>query len=124
MALPPWDGTVCTPEPPSSQPWDGFAGDGSSVPGGVVRAAGAGVGGRGFTVVLVGVGAGLGRDLLGSGLAEGLGRTVAEGREEAAKAVGADCATGAVGLVDPTTKWTVIMTAVTLAPVHDSQMSR
>lgn len=54
----------------------------------------------------------------------GLGETLGRGVAEAAKSVGADCATGAVGLVDPTTKWTVMMTAVTLAAVHDSQMSR
>ncbi|MFI1398070.1 hypothetical protein [Streptomyces sp. NPDC020681] len=88
-----------------------------------MRAAGVGVAVRGFSVFRDGVGSGL-RDALGVvlGLRDGLG--VAEGDGEAAKSVGADCATGAVGLVDPTTKWTVMMTAVTLAAVQDSQMSR
>ncbi|MFF3325294.1 hypothetical protein [Streptomyces sp. NPDC002889] len=79
---------------------------------------------RGFPAVLDGVGDGVRALLVGVGLREGLGRAVAEECGEAAKSFGADCATGAVGLVDPTTKWTVIMTAVTLAAVHDSQMSR
>lgn len=37
---------------------------------------------------------------------------------------GADRATGGVCLVEPTTNWTVPSTAVTLAAVHDSHMSR
>ncbi|AWZ17590.1 hypothetical protein DRB96_42300 [Streptomyces sp. ICC1] len=37
---------------------------------------------------------------------------------------GADLATGGVCLVEPTTNWTVPSTAVTLAAVHDSHMSR
>ncbi len=79
--------------------------------------------GRGFSVFSEGIGSGL-RDALGlgAGLREGLARS--EGRADTAKSVGADWATGAVGLVDPTTKWTVMITAVTLAAVHDSQMSR
>jgi hypothetical protein len=69
-------------------------------------------------------GAASARARTGSGLGEALGRGVTEAcGEAAAKSLGADCATGAVGLVEPTTKWTVIMTAVTLAAVQDSQMS-
>ncbi|MGW0554133.1 hypothetical protein ACWDZ6_08050 [Streptomyces sp. NPDC002926] len=120
MTDPPWDEMVCTPEPPSSQPWlegvDGLSGGRE-----LVRAAGVGVAVRGFAALLEGVGSGL---VLAEALGVGSGRAVAEARAEAAKSVGADCATGAVGLVDPTTKWTVMMTAVTLAAVHDSQMSR
>ncbi|WP_405997788.1 hypothetical protein [Streptomyces sp. NBC_00829] len=111
---------VCTPAPPSSQPW--FAGADCSTGREVGRASGVGVA-RGFWVFLEGVGSGL-RDALGLGVGVGDGLWDAEGRAEAAKSFGADCATGAVGLVDPTTKWTVMMTAVTLAAVHDSQMSR
>lgn len=37
---------------------------------------------------------------------------------------GAERATGGLWLVDPTTNWTVASTAVTLAAVHDSHMSR
>ncbi|MER5464765.1 hypothetical protein ABT010_29600 [Streptomyces sp. NPDC002668] len=118
MTDPPWDEMVCTPEPPSSQPWlegaDGLSGGRE-----LGRAAGVGVAVRGFSALLEGVGSGL---ALAEALGVGVG--VAEARAEAAKSVGADCATGAVGLVDPTTKWTVMMTAVTLAAVHDSQMSR
>ncbi|MFJ8078139.1 hypothetical protein ACIQ7Q_30470 [Streptomyces sp. NPDC096176] len=86
-----------------------------------MRAAEVGVAVRGFSEVLDGEGL---RALgFGLGLREGLGRGDAEACG-AAKSFGADCATGAVGLVEPTTKWTVIITAVTLAAVHDSQMSR
>jgi len=88
----------------------------------VVRAAGVGVAVRGFSDALDGEG--LGALGFGLGLRDGLGRGVAEARGAAAKSFGADCATGAVGLVEPTTKWTVIITAVTLAAVHDSQMRR
>lgn len=125
MALPPRDEMVCTPEPPSWQPWfpAGFSSDGGSCGLGVAR----GVGGRdsrGLPAVFVGVGSGCRREALGEGV--GLGERVgrAEGVGEAEKSSGADCATGAVGLVEPTTKWTVNITAVTLAVVHDSQMSR
>ncbi|MET7617374.1 hypothetical protein [Streptomyces sp. NPDC005408] len=88
-----------------------------------MRAAGVGDAVRGLSVFRGGVGLdedGLG---VGSGLGEALGRGVSEACGEAAKSFAADCATGAVGLVEPTTKWTVIMTAVTLAVVQDSQMS-
>ncbi|MFF3244721.1 hypothetical protein ACFYWY_13500 [Streptomyces sp. NPDC002870] len=124
MALPPWDEMVCTPEPPCSQPSPPeFAPDGSSGGRGVVRAAGVGDAVGGLSVFRGGVGLGEDRLGVGSGLGEALGLGVTEARGEAAKSFGADCATGAVGLVEPTTKWTVIMTAVTLAAVQDSQMS-
>jgi hypothetical protein len=113
---------VCTPEPPSSQPSPPeFASDGSSGVGGVVRATGDAVGG--LSVFLGGFGLGVDRLGVGcSGLGEALGVAEACG-EAAVKSFAADWATGAVGLVEPTTKWTVIMTAVTLAAVQDSQMS-
>ncbi|NUK83689.1 hypothetical protein [Streptomyces lunaelactis] len=85
-----------------------------------MRATGDAVGG--LSVFLGGFGLGVDRLGVGSGLGEALGVAGARG-EAAAKSFGADCATGAVGLVEPTTKWTVIMTAVTLAAVQDSQMS-
>ncbi|MFE0805773.1 hypothetical protein [Streptomyces sp. NPDC058812] len=110
-----------TPAPPSSQP-------GSPPPvgegGGVVRAAGVGVGlgSGGFSLVRDGVG--LGFRLVGDGLGEGFAVLDGVGRGDAGCSFGADCATGAVGRVEPTTKWIVMMTAVTLAAVHDSQMIR
>ncbi|MCZ7462353.1 hypothetical protein [Streptomyces sp. WMMC940] len=119
VALPPCEEMVCTPDPPSSQPVC-FAAGCSCGGGGVVRAAGVGVRGGVFSGVADGVLDGDGR-----GLGEGEGP--AAGEEDAGSArkpSGADCATGAVGLVEPTTKWTVSITAVTLAAVHDSQMSR
>ncbi|AQS71748.1 hypothetical protein B1H29_02160 [Streptomyces pactum] len=121
VALPPSDGTVYTPAPPSSHP-------GSPPPagarGGVVRAAGVGVGlgSGGLSVVRDGVGLGL--RPVGDGLGEGFAVLDAVGRGDAGSSFGADCATGAVGRVEPTTKWIVMMTAVTLAAVHDSQMNR
>lgn len=123
VALPPSDGTVYTPAPPSSHP-------GSPPPavgrGGVVRGPGTGVGvadgSGGFSEVRDGVG--LGFRLVGDGLGEGFTLSEAVGRGEAGSSLGAVCATGAVGRVDPTTKWIVMMTAVTLAAVQDSQMIR
>lgn len=88
-----------------------------------MRAAGVGDAVRGLSVFRDGVGLGADGLGVGLGLAEALERGATEACGEAAKSVGADCATGAVGLVEPTTKWTVIMTAVTLAVVQDSQMS-
>ncbi|MFI8946471.1 hypothetical protein ACIGO6_08105 [Streptomyces sp. NPDC053750] len=112
-----------TPEPPSSHP-------GSPPPagdrGGVDRAVGVGVGvglgSGGFSLVRDGVGVGfrLVADAAGVGFADLDG----VGRSGAGSSFGADCATGAVGRVEPTTKWIVMMTAVTLAAVHDSQMIR
>ncbi|MGW0701755.1 hypothetical protein ACWD0A_21050 [Streptomyces sp. NPDC002867] len=118
---------MCTPEPPSWHQLPAPSPDGSagSVDCGavVVRDAGAGVTGRGFTVVGDGLGVAV-RLGFGLGFGDGLGRADAEACGAAAKSFGADCATGAVGRVEPTTKWIVIMTAVTLAAVHDSQISR
>ncbi|MFF8841603.1 hypothetical protein ACF08N_02565 [Streptomyces sp. NPDC015127] len=117
---------MCTPEPPSSHqsPPSSPAGpDGSDGGGGVVRDAGDGVTGRGLTVVGDGLGVAV-RVGVGLGFGDGLGRADAEAWGAAAKSFGADCATGAVGRVEPTTKWIVIMTAVTLAAVHDSQINR
>ncbi|MFA3878079.1 hypothetical protein ABS735_31235 [Streptomyces sp. MMCC 100] len=92
----------------------------------MVRGLGVGVGvsvGSGGSS-LVRDGVGLGFRLVGDGVGEG--RTVLEavGRGEAGSSFGAVCATGAVGRVEPTTKWIVMMTAVTLAAVQDSQMIR
>ncbi|CAM5432023.1 putative protein OS=Streptomyces tendae OX=1932 GN=GUR47_05680 PE=4 SV=1 [Streptomyces tendae] len=69
-------------------------------------------------------GTGLGLRLVGDGL--GVAVTVLEtvGLGGAGNSLGAVWATGAVGRVDPTTKWMVMMTAVTLAAVQDSQMIR
>ncbi|MFB8750577.1 hypothetical protein [Streptomyces parvulus] len=79
----------------------------------------AGLGG----LVVVRDGDGLGLRLVADGLGEGFA-VLDGGAGEAGSSFGADCATGAVGRVDPTTKWIVMMTAVTLAAVHDSQMIR
>ncbi|AKZ60016.1 hypothetical protein SAM23877_6971 [Streptomyces ambofaciens ATCC 23877] len=92
-----------------------------------MRAVGVGVGpgSAGFSLVRDGVG--LGFRLVADGLGEGVRDLDGEGRgaaDGAASSCGADCATGAVGRVEPTTKWIVMMTAVTLAAVHDSQMIR
>ncbi|MGP3981640.1 hypothetical protein [Streptomyces sp. KR80] len=76
---------------------------------------------------------------VGVGLVEGLvvgGREVADGLgvgdlpflpacpDGEEKTVGAEWATGGVGLVEPTTKCTVRITDVTLTAVQDSHMSR
>ncbi len=122
-ACPPADWMVCTPDPPSPQslaplgpvpPVAGFVVfDGEGEGRGVVRVA---VGrGDGFEVgfPMLGDGLGFGELLDGDGFPEA---------EE--KTVGAERATGGVGLVDPTTKWTVRITAVTLTAVQESHMSR
>lgn len=127
VALPPWDAMVCTPEPPSAHPAAAPSAPGPGVTGGgagvVVRVAGEGLVVRGSAVVRVGAALGL-REGVGLGVRDGEADGDGEAAGEAAKPSGADRATGAVGLVEPTTKWTVSMTAVTLAAVHDSQMSR
>lgn len=94
----------------------------------MVRGLGVGVG---VTVASGSVGSALVRDGDGLGVrlvGEGLGVAVTVldtvGRGGAGSSFGAVCATGAVGRVDPTTKWIVMMTAVTLAAVQDSQMIR
>ncbi|MFF0511339.1 hypothetical protein [Streptomyces sp. NPDC004250] len=121
VALPPSEGTVYTPAPPSSHPGS------PPSPGGrgeVVGAVGVGfaVGLGGFVLVRDGVG--LGFRLAGEARGEGFAVLDGLGAGEAGGSFGADCATGAVGRVEPTTKWIVMMTAVTLAAVHDSQMIR
>lgn len=115
VTLPPCEGTVYRPAPPPSQ---------STVFGAATR----GVSGEALTGA---------RDA-----AEGEGRCVGEGLAVSvgdgalgdgvpachaggvSMTVGADRATGGVCLVEPTTNWTVRSTAVTLAAVHDSHMSR
>lgn len=124
VALPPSDGTVYTPEPPSSHPGSPPPGEGCR---GVERApaggdVGVGLGSGGFSLVRDGVGPGA--RLVAGGLGEGVTDGDGVARGEAGSSFGADCATGAVGRVEPTTKWIVMMTAVTLAAVHDSQMTR
>ncbi|MCQ6551799.1 hypothetical protein NPS70_01080 [Streptomyces sp. C10-9-1] len=120
---------VCTPEPPSWQPPPEVSAGGFVDGGGaVVRATGVGVGGGGGAAV---VRAGAGEMVRGLGLGFGDGDGDGEGDGEGdgaadgdgGKGPGADWATGAVGRVDPTTKWTVSMTAVTLAAVQDSQIN-
>ncbi|MGW8066283.1 hypothetical protein ACVV2G_29395 [Streptomyces ziwulingensis] len=97
----------------------------------MVRAVGVGVGvGVGLGEVgfsLAGDGVGPGFRVVADGLGEGsaVGDALGGGAAGAAgTSLGADWATGAVGRVEPTTKWIVMMTAVTLAAVHDSQMIR
>ncbi len=125
VALPPSDGTVYTPAPPSSHPRS----PPSPPPpvgcgGGVVRRLGVGVGVGSGGFALVRDGDGLGLRLVGDGLGEGFSVLVTVGRGDVGSSFGAVCATGAVGRVEPTTKWIVMMTAVTLAAVQDSQMIR
>ncbi|MFG2194082.1 hypothetical protein [Streptomyces sp. NPDC048639] len=119
-AWPPADWIVCTPEPPSLQ----FAGDCVAVG----LSDGDGFVGEGACDVREGVGLGLGLRVGARLVAEGLGfaglldlRACSEGEENT---VGAERATGGVGLVDPTTKCTVSITAVTLTAVHEIHMSR
>ncbi|MFG2679614.1 hypothetical protein [Streptomyces sp. NPDC048392] len=89
---------------------------------GVGVGVGVGAGSGGFPLVRDGVGLGL--RLVGDGLGEGFAVLETVGRGDTGGSFGAVCATGAVGRVDPTTKWMVRMTAVTLAAVQDSQMIR
>ncbi|WP_395570579.1 hypothetical protein [Streptomyces sp. BK79] len=124
VALPPSDDTVWTPAPPCSHPAPPPppAGDG----GAVARAVGVGVGvtagSEGLSLVREGVG--LGFRLVADGLGEAVAVFDGVVCGDRGSSFGADWATGAVGRVDPTTKWIVMMTAVTLAAVHDSQMIR
>ncbi|RSS63429.1 hypothetical protein EF912_03415 [Streptomyces sp. WAC07061] len=122
VTLPPCEGTVCRPAPPRSQ---STPGRGAPV-GGVCVAALAGTGlgeggadegccvtdGEGLVEALA-----VGEACVGPGLpacqAGGVSMTT-----------GAERAAGGLWLVDPTTNWTVARTAVTLAAVHDSHMSR
>ncbi|MFJ6070666.1 hypothetical protein ACIQFU_07410 [Streptomyces sp. NPDC093065] len=80
------------------------------------------VGSGGASLVRDGVGRGF--RLVGDGVGEGFTLLETVGRGVAGSSFGAVCATGAVGRVEPTTKWIVMMTAVTLAAVQDSQMIR
>lgn len=120
VTLPPCDGTVCRPAPPCSQSTPVL---GALVPGAPDEAlAREGVAGEeeGGCVSV------------GEGLAEAV--AVGEAWSGAwlpacqaggvSMTTGAERATGGVCLVDPTTNWTVARTAVTLAAVHDSHMSR
>lgn len=118
VTLPPWEGTVYRPAPPSAQSRALFEV--------LVRGAPA--------EALAGVGdaaEGDGRcEGEGEGLADALGEAVLGAGVPACHAggvsmtVGAERATGGVCRVEPTTNWTVASTAVTLAAVHDSHMSR
>ncbi|MDN3248748.1 hypothetical protein ACFW4O_18610 [Streptomyces mutabilis] len=94
------------------------------VGGGAVRAVGVGVGLGSGGCSLLRDGVGLGLRLVADGLGEGSAVLDGLGRGDCGGSLGADCATGAVGRVEPTTKWIVMMTAVTLAAVQDSQMIR
>ncbi|MET9995082.1 hypothetical protein ABZ061_36745 [Streptomyces mutabilis] len=94
------------------------------VGGGAVRAVGVGVGLGSGGCSLLRDGVGLGLRLVADGLGEGSAVFDGLGRGDCGGSLGADCATGAVGRVEPTTKWIVMMTAVTLAAVQDSQMIR
>ncbi len=87
---------------------------------------GAGPVGLALALAVVREGAGGLGSRVADGVGPGEGRSVpdAVGAGGAGGSLGADCATGAVGRVEPTTKWIVRMTAVTLAAVHDSQMIR
>ncbi|MFV0132108.1 hypothetical protein ACLGIH_02370 [Streptomyces sp. HMX87] len=124
VTLPPWDATVYTPDPPPSHRGPPALGSGGRTVGDGRGGGGDGVS-RGCCDVRDGVGPGGGAFfLVGVGLGEGRALSVAAGREDDGSSLGADCATGAVGRVEPTTKWIVRTTAVTLAVVHDSQMIR
>jgi hypothetical protein len=131
VAFPPSDGTVYTPDPPSSHPAVGSRPVAAGRRGAVPRAVGAGAAVVGAGVVRRAVsavrdGAGPVRSGLGDAPGErdgdwlraGAGRGAADGSR------GADWATGAVGRVEPSTKWMVRTTAVTLAAVQHSQSSR
>ncbi|MEU9798635.1 hypothetical protein [Streptomyces sp. NPDC051000] len=127
--MPPVDGTVCGPDPPRSQLWAEVV---RGVAPGVEEAPLArplGAGGRGVLTA-----EGDGEEGCGSG-AEGEGEALAETEAEAeavsdvdgvgeGNTVGADRATGGLGRVEPVTKSTVAMTAVTLAAVQETHMSR
>ncbi|WP_432055959.1 hypothetical protein [Streptomyces sp. bgisy022] len=121
VAFPPCEGTVCTPEPGPAHPV-------SPPPVSDGRGAGLDAGAR----VGVGSGAasavrdgdGLGLRVLGDALGEGAALRGGADRVAAGSSSGADWATGAVGRVESTTKEMVTMTAVTLAAVQDSHISR
>ncbi|WP_242483168.1 hypothetical protein [Streptomyces sp. HSG2] len=117
---------MCTPDPPCPQ--TGVLTLGSEVVR-VVCGAGAGaVGDGGGSLVGGGVAEGSGAADVTASTGVGVGEVTAGaggvvgGGDEGSS--GADWATGAVGRVEPTTKWMVAMTAVTLAAVQESQMIR
>ncbi|MER6517023.1 MULTISPECIES: hypothetical protein [unclassified Streptomyces] len=127
VALPPVDGMVCGPDPPRSQLWAGVRGVPLWVEEALARLLGAD--GRGVFAA-----EGDGEEACGPG-AEGEVEALAETDAEAeavtdaggldeGNTVGADRATGGFGRVEPVTKSTVAMTAVTLAAVQDTHMSR
>ncbi|MFF4452555.1 hypothetical protein [Streptomyces goshikiensis] len=128
VALPPVDGTVCDPAPPPPQPWTGVV---RGVPADEGSDPGAREGEReALAVAAAGVET-CGPEAEGDGeaLAEAEGEPEAEGEGEGEglgerNTVGADRATGGFGRVEPATKSTVAMTAVTLAAVQDTHMSR
>lgn len=128
VALPPVDGMVCGPEPPRSQLWAGVV---RGVPLGVEEALarlldadGRGVfAADGDAEEACGPGAEGEVEALAETDAEAEAVTGAGGLDEG-NTVGADRATGGFGRVEPVTKSTVAMTAVTLAAVQDSHMSR
>ncbi|QES52067.1 hypothetical protein DEJ50_01195 [Streptomyces venezuelae] len=125
VALPPCEGMVYRPGPPSRQSTAGFGAVVRGAPDGVfdgAAAEGEGDGrcpavGEPITDADAGTGA-VGE--LGPG--DGVCSACQAGGES--RTVGADRATGGVGLVEPTTNCTVASTAVTLVAVHDSHMSR
>lgn len=124
VALPPVDGTVCDPAPPPPQPWTGVV---RGVPAGEGRGPGAREGEREAAAGVESCGLEAEGDAEGLAEAEGEPEPEAEGEAEALgerNTVGADRATGGFGRVEPATKSTVAMTAVTLAAVQDTHMSR
>lgn len=117
VTLPPSEGTVCNPGPPLH-----FAPDGRGVDGTGARVAeGDGEGVRG-------VGGGDAGDAVVVGGALGVVATDEAGTPTRTDGEGytawTDRAAGGVGRVRPMTKYTVSITAVTLAAVHDSHMRR
>ncbi|MFF7300089.1 hypothetical protein ACN6AT_30630 [Streptomyces sp. JL4002] len=119
VTLPPWEGTVCSPAPPSSQSTDVRGAVDRELTAEALGEPGVEALGEGFCVAV------------GDGLAEGVGDAGSgDGLCPASQAggvsmtMGADRATGGECRVEPTTNWTVASTAVTLAAVHDSHMSR
>lgn len=120
VTLPPCEGTVCRPAPPCSQSTPLF---GALVPGLPDEAlAGEGVAGEeeGRCVT---EGEGLAEAVAAGEAWSGAWLPVSQAGG-VSMTTGAERATGGECLVDPTTNWTVASTAVTLAAVHDSHMSR
>ncbi|KMO94382.1 hypothetical protein ACS04_29940 [Streptomyces roseus] len=118
VTLPPCEGTVYRPAPPSAQSTPPFGAPVRGAPAEALAGVGEAAGGEGRC------------DTGGEGLADALGAgalgdgVVACHAGGVSMTVGAERATGGVCRVEPTTNWTVASTAVTLAAVHDSHMSR